>query len=129
MALIQWTDKLSVGNAQIDSEHKKLVDLVNRLHDAMKAGKAKEEIGGVLSELVNYTMVHFKNEEALMAKGGYPNLAAHQKEHQDLKLKVQDLLKKYNAGSVTLGIETANFLRDWLQKHILETDKQYMDYV
>jgi len=129
MGLIKWSDKLSVGNTQIDSEHKNLVNLVNRLHDALKAGKAKEEIGSVLSELVNYTMVHFKNEEALMAKGNYPGLAEHQKQHRELKVQVQELLKKHNAKSVTLGIETANFLRDWLQKHIMQTDKQYMDYV
>lgn len=129
MPLIQWSEAFSVGNTQIDQEHKKLVDLINKLHQAMKEGKAKSQIGTILTELVHYTMTHFDNEEALMLKAGYPDMVTHKKLHLELKTQVQELLKKHNSGSITLGIETANFLKDWLQKHILEADKKYKEYI
>jgi hypothetical protein len=45
MSLIQWEEKYSVKHATIDSQHKKLVELINNLHEAMKVGKAKDKLG------------------------------------------------------------------------------------
>ena len=53
MALITWSSMFSVGVAEIDNQHKKLVELINQLNDAMHAGKGADVMGKVLSELVN----------------------------------------------------------------------------
>ena len=42
MALINWNDSFSVNVAVIDQQHKKLVDMINDLNDAMKQGKGKD---------------------------------------------------------------------------------------
>jgi len=55
MALITWNAALSVGVKEIDDQHKKLIDLVNQLNDAMHAGKGRDVLGAVLAELVKYT--------------------------------------------------------------------------
>ena len=41
MALITWTDKMSVGIAKIDKEHQGLVELLNTLHSEMLAGRGQ----------------------------------------------------------------------------------------
>ncbi len=125
MAFIDWTDQLSVHIRRIDDQHKKLISIVNTLFDAMSQGKAKEVMGKVLNELIQYTRTHFQTEERLMQQYGYPDLAAHKKEHDELTRTVLDLQDKYNKGAIMLSVETSNFLKAWLTQHIMGTDKKY----
>ncbi len=126
MTLVEWNEKLSVGVAIIDDEHKNLVGMLNKLYDAMQAKHSEEALGKVLDELVAYTASHFKHEEALFAKAGYPAAAEHEKEHTDLTKQVLDVQKKYREGATaTLSTEVLNFLRKWLLTHILGSDKKY----
>lgn len=124
MALMDWNDRLSVGVEIIDSDHKKLVAMVNELHDAVKAARGKEVLGKVLDGLVAYTKTHFGHEEAEMARTKYPQTAEHTKEHVSLTKQVLDVQKKYQAGNTAvLSMEVMAFLRDWLLKHIQGSDK------
>ncbi len=123
MSLITWNDQLSVGINQIDEEHKKLVQLINGLHDHMLAGDAKEILGKVLDRIIQYTALHFGTEEKLMQQYAYPAAVAHFAEHKKLVNTALDLQKKFNAGSHAITMETMTFLRDWLQHHIRESDK------
>jgi hypothetical protein len=49
MALYDWNESYSVGVKTMDDQHKKLIGMINQLHDAMKEGKGSSEIGSVLS--------------------------------------------------------------------------------
>ena len=129
MALIAWNDKLSVQVRQFDDEHKKLIVMVNQLHDAMKEGKGKQVIGDVLNGLINYTKNHFAAEEQLMKAHGYPEYEKHKKEHNQLTLTVLDLQKGYAAGNAPLSQSVMNFLKDWLTNHIQGVDKGYGPYL
>lgn len=122
MTFIEWSSELSVGFSQIDEEHKKLVDLVNRLHEAMSKGKSSQILGSLFDEMVSYTQTHFHSEERLMKDHAYPEIIAHVKEHQDLIRQVGDLHEKYKAGTALLSIATMDFLKKWLASHILGTD-------
>lgn len=127
MAIINWSENLSVKIKSIDEQHKKLVLLINNLHDAMRAGKGKDVLGPILDELVSYTKTHFTYEEGLLSKAGYMELQGHKREHTALIDKVEELQKKYKAGNTTITIETMTFLKDWLNGHILGTDRRYSD--
>ncbi len=129
MALISWNDNFSVNNALIDSQHKKLVTLVNELHDSMKAGKGKDALAKTFYELINYTKEHFETEERMMQKVNFSGYATHKKEHDTLTKEVLDLKEKFDAGKTMLSIEVLNFLKNWLTVHILDTDKQYADFI
>jgi hemerythrin len=125
MAFIDWNGSLSVGVQQIDNEHKKLVDLVNTLNDSMKTGKSKETLQNVFSELVDYTIKHFTNEEMLMQKVKYGNLAVHKREHDELTKKARVLKDDFIAGKMMISIEVRDFLKNWIINHIQKTDKLY----
>ncbi|MDK9700764.1 MAG: bacteriohemerythrin [bacterium] len=128
MAIIQWSDRFSVKIQQIDNQHKKWVDIINRLHDAMVGGKGADVIGSVLLEVVNYGKMHLDYEEQLMAKYGYPDLAAHKFEHDVLKKKIADLHAKFQAGNKFLTLDVMNMLKDWLMQHIEGVDKKYTEH-
>jgi hemerythrin-like metal-binding protein len=124
MALISWSNMLSTGISEQDTQHKKLIDLINQLNDAMQAGKSTEVLGKVLSELVNYTVYHFGYEEKLMAQYKYEDTPAHKAEHTKFVQTAGDLKKKFDSGNAVISVEIMNFLRDWLTNHIMKTDKK-----
>jgi hemerythrin-like metal-binding protein len=123
MPLLQWNNALQIGHAQIDREHKKLVELLNRLYDAMQAGHGKEACGKILDELIDYTRVHFAFEERLMAQHGYAQTAAHKAQHASLVQEVLQFKSRFDAGSIALSVSLFKFLKEWLSNHILQSDK------
>ena len=126
MALVSWDEKLSVGVRSIDDQHNKLVTLLNQLHDGMMAGKGKEVVGPVLMGLIDYTATHFKHEEDLFTRTGYPETEAHKREHAELVRRVLQIQQTYEEkGPSVLTIQVMNFLKDWLTHHILGADRAY----
>ena len=125
MSLIKWDESLSVNVAEIDLQHKKLVAMINELHDAMKSGKGKDVMGNIISGLISYTATHFKAEEKYFTLYKYPDTTAHMKEHAAFVKKVSDFQHDFEGGRLTVSIDTLYFLRDWLQGHIKGTDKKY----
>jgi hemerythrin len=129
MALLTWNDGYSVKVKQFDDQHKKLIDMVNELHDAMKVGKGREVLEKILAGLIQYTVTHFANEERLMKLHNYPGYEQHKKELNLLTLQVSDEQKKYREGSAVLSQSVMTFLKEWLQNHIQGTDKNYSAFL
>ena len=130
MPLMTWNEKMSVGVKVLDDDHKRLVALVNELHDALKTGHGKDALGKILDSLVTYTKSHFAREEQFFARTNYPDSAAHKKEHDDLTNQVLLVQAKFNSGASTgLSLQVMNFLRDWLTNHIQGSDKKYGPYL
>lgn len=129
LPLIDWTDALSVGIASIDDQHKKLVELLNALHDSSVTGKGNEQIKGILQELVGYTVNHFAYEEKLFAEHGYPETDSHKEAHVALTSQVGKFNEEFQAGNAKLSGDLFKFLRTWLNGHIRGTDKLYGPYL
>lgn len=129
MSLIEWSDALSVGYAEIDEDHKKLVVMVNDLNDAVLGGKEQSTVEGILEELLEYTGWHFRHEERLMQQSEYPGYFEHKKEHENLVTQAVDLFKKYQDGDESVPGLLMPFLKDWLTNHILGTDMKTGAYL
>lgn len=126
MPLMNWNDSFSVGIAAVDSDHKKLVEMVNNLFDGVREGKGTDAVGAVLDDLIAYTVEHFNREEKMFASCGYPDAASHKQQHEDLKQQVLAIQGKFHDGtSKTLTLDTMNFLKDWLTNHIRGSDQKY----
>ncbi len=128
MAFFQWTPELSVGIQDIDLQHKKLVDLINRLYDAIKSRQAGQILETILADLVDYTVTHFTYEEMFLDKNGYPELAAHKPKHNNFVAKIKQYMEDHKSGKLFLSTEIMDFLKDWLTSHIMGTDKEYAKY-
>lgn len=129
MAYMEWRSRLEVGHAKIDGEHRSLVEALNRLHAAMKQGKGREEIEGILLFLKDYTANHFRGEEALMMAHHYPGTRTHCAIHADLMKQVGDLIRDYQAGRRLLTTAVLDFLEDWLVTHIMGEDKALGEFL
>lgn len=125
MALIEWDDKFSVKINKFDDQHKKLVAMVNQMHDAMKVGKGREVLGDILQSLAQYTMSHFADEEQKMKHYGFPGYEEHKKQHNMLVLQVRETLEEHRQGKPILTQSIMEFLKKWLTDHIQDCDKNY----
>jgi len=125
MALLNWSDKYSVGVRALDDQHTGLFQTLNDLHGAMLKGHAQSLTGPLLRKLVDYTHRHFAAEESMLVSTGYPGLAAHRVKHRELTKQVEEYVARFEKGEITLNLSLMNFLRDWLTNHIQKTDKEY----
>ena len=126
MALFEWNDTMSIGIEVIDKDHRLLVDLLNLLDEAVADGQGKETTGSVLNSLSDYTEYHFSREELMLKACNYPDLERHIQAHDALKARVNEVRKDYEQGdSADIDRYVLEFLKDWLQAHIIGRDKLY----
>jgi len=125
---VEWKESYSVGVDDLDGDHKRLIELINRFQTAYKYHTGEEFERQALNELVDYTKYHFEREEKMMEEVGYPDLQAHKEIHRIMIAKVGEFQNEYKrTGHEALeGVTT--FLSEWLIDHINGTDKKYGPY-
>ena len=126
---VTWSRHLSVGIAEFDEDHRKLLELINRLRTMILYESGREAEKRALDELVDYTRDHFRREEELMEKYGYPGFEEHRKQHQEMAARVEQLTREYEQR----GRETLQALTDYLKsrfiEHISVTDQKYRTFM
>lgn len=130
MSFFPWSDEYSVHLRVIDNDHKDLVATVNELHDAIREGSAKGQIGQIITNLAHYVDDHFTREEALMEAYDYPGLADHKRIHRHLTRMVYAIRTVFAAKPMEIDpAKLLRFLRDWLIHHIVEEDRKYVPFL
>lgn len=125
MSFIVWSDKFLVNVKEIDKQHKKLVSIINDLHSAMKEGKGMDIVSSAVENLADYAIIHFATEEKYMKQFGYPGYQEHKSEHDRFSQKALDFKNGLKDEKVGLSVEVLLFIKDWITRHILGTDKKY----
>ncbi len=129
MGYLKWSDRYSVEIVEIDEQHKKLINLINEMYDAMQAGKGREIIDTVIDEFVDYTVYHFDTEERLLRQHGYPNYDDHKEMHDHIAKKARELKKNLDKGDKPSNIDVMLLMTNWLNTHILEEDRKYVPHI
>jgi len=123
-----WTDEYELGIPVIDSQHKRIIDYINRVYDALENDANQDEINEVLTHLVDYTFSHIAFEEAMLEEVDYEDLSAHQLTHKTFTRLIENLRFRAQQGEA-VGAELAAFLKNWLLSHIMSEDLRYVDAV
>ncbi|MDX8338744.1 hemerythrin family protein [Draconibacterium sp. IB214405] len=122
---IRWSDKLSIGNRVMDNDHQSLIEIYNNLVDFMETNGNRNDFAAILSKMTDYSLAHFKKEEAYMEEIAYPELNKHIRLHGEYIYKIAmfnyDLL---GANPPDPG-DIIKFLEKWWQSHILSVDIKY----
>jgi hemerythrin len=129
MTFMPWSEQFVLGIESIDKQHRWLVDATNRLHEQLHAPVPDNTVvREVLEGLVEYTVNHFILEEDIFKRLGYPAAEGHNKEHDTFTREAIQLLLSFESGKAVTA-EALEFLKEWLQHHILKVDKAYVPFM
>lgn len=130
MAEIEWNDSFSVGDADIDGQHQKWIEIHNDLHRKMVSGKVGAQDGiEALQAMLDYVRFHFSFEEKYMYDRHYPGFIKHRRIHKDFDCLLYGYCRKAEAREIVLNSEIINLLKNWLLDHIAIEDKKYAHFV
>jgi len=121
-----WRDQFSVGNNVIDSDHKHLIETINRV--GQSAGtKNRVELAAAFDALSRYSQAHFDREEKIAYAVGYKQVPHLNQSHKELLKQLAELGGEIDALGLEFPPEAVvhftNFLGDWLINHILREDR------
>lgn len=123
MALL-WRHQFSVGNDLIDSDHKYLLEIINRAELCLQAVDVAA-LTSVLDELANYGKSHFDREEIVARAVGYPKADLLHVSHTVLVEHLKKFREAMGSSWPQAKVdEFVTFLRDWLIQHVIKEDMQ-----
>ncbi len=130
MSRIEWDQTWSVGDDQLDKEHKTLVALINRLADSeVQHGLDPQVWRECFSEMVLYAENHFRHEEERMGQVGFPELESHRAGHMRFRKQLSILASEAEVAPRGALPDLHSFLAGWFKEHILKEDQRYKPYV
>lgn len=121
-----WNKSFEIGIPAIDSQHRRLVDLINALATAITEGGKLPDVLSLFGELMEYAAVHFSYEESLMATCPLPEAekARHRKAHQGFIDKAREIKQSPDLLKAEVAEQVLDFLTTWLISHILGSDRK-----
>ncbi|NEW60135.1 hemerythrin family protein [Sulfurovum sp. bin170] len=128
MKLLQWKDAYSMGEIEIDKQHKGLFDLSNEIYKLVEAGvDDNEHFRELFMALNDYSIEHFIYEEMYIQEEGFPGLEEHIGQH----LKFNDKLKELCVGidKETHIKDIGEFVATWLVEHVINEDMKYKKFI
>lgn len=124
--LITWSSQYNLGIVEIDSQHQKMIGIINKLYAAMQASTEKEEMKTILQELIDYADYHFETEEKHFVDFYYEEMIEHIKAHDAYREKISKFVEEYYNNAIMLSFEMMDFLGEWWTKHIQGVDRKYV---
>ena len=127
--IFEWDARtLGLGIPEIDGEHQQIIQSMNRLYHLSQSGSRGPQLGQAYDNLAAVTVKHFKDEEAYMAKIGFPDVRKHSLVHKQLLDRLGQFKSEFDKTGV-FGEEFFMFLKMWLKAHICGIDTKYAQHV
>ena len=128
LALV-WDDALACGQPEIDHQHQQLYHLSNTLLAAITSGRYPEEAKLQMQLLIAHVAQHFHDEEAVLARAGYPDLASHAQEHNRLIAKAKALQQEMGGIHTDLPSLLTFLALDLVKGHIMGWDRRFFNFL
>lgn len=127
MAILQWIPDLNTGIEEIDVQHRRIVDYINRLYE-LRESPDRKAVADVIEETIDYTVSHFAFEEGMIEQAGYMFSGPHKRVHDLFVQRVAEIKSRFELGEDVVD-ELHGMLSRWLFNHIRNEDRGYVDTV
>lgn len=128
MSFLEWSAEYEFGIPEIDSQHRRWLEILNSFYDHLNESALKEHLLKTVDQALEYTLFHFGYEEEFMGKIGYPRIS----EQRQMHIDIVNLLKKFKRDilddKVIVSTGVTRELKRWFNEHILVEDKAYADF-
>ncbi|WP_173985345.1 bacteriohemerythrin [Magnetospirillum sp. SS-4] len=132
--VLLWRDDMSVGQADIDGDHRQLVALVNEFEAIARRLPEDRALHVALAGLRDAAAYHFSREEAILEACLCPDRDVHRQEHRALLDEIDAMIRRYfverseRISKASLG-GAAEFLRRWLIDHVIRRDLRISEHL
>lgn len=128
MTLIKWKKEYDTNLVEINHQHLELMHLLNELNIKYINGYKTSDLIEILNKLSNYALTHFATEEKFFDKYNYPHKDIHIEDHNHFIRKIEYYKDELQNNQTDFFKDMLNFLTAWLNDHLLNMDKKYIQY-
>ena len=128
MSEFVWSQQLSIGVPAMDSDHRKIINYMNALAQAVERNAAFGELNIAFQQLAEFTRKHFSDEEKLMGSIDYDRITTHKAIHAKLLAELDQHYQEFNR-THKVSDSVFRFLTFWLKSHICGIDRKYGDQI
>ena len=124
-----WRTAFESGNPVIDTQHRALFADANKLLGAMLEEQQKDVVAALVEAFIADVVQHFREEEAIITRAGFPGAAGHASLHQALIEKANTLASHFRAGNLSIGEMFEYLAHDVVARHMLIVDHEFFPYL
>ncbi len=123
--VLKWDHELDTGVTWIDNQHRKLLEQLNLLINAIIHEDHYEVVNKSLKFLHTYVQAHFGTEEGLMQKHFFPGFESQRKQHSYFIKRLEEFsqLQDRKGPSREVAMQLAGELWRWFKEHIVKMDR------
>lgn len=124
---IVWKDSYCIGIPIIDEQHRCIVSIINSIHYFIEEHRELDVLNSIIDMMIQYTVIHFMTEEAMLKENGYPHIDDHVQLHQQL---INQLKVVSHKATQDRDVEPLmKLLKAWWPSHINQEDRKYVPFM
>jgi hemerythrin len=127
MKALCWLDSMSVGVAELDDDHKRIIAALGEIRTALDAGE-REKAYGLSLGLLNVARAHVAKEYAFLHEIGFPGIEA-VISAQNASLDNIRTLSAQILSDMPAGQELATSMAHAFVQYLLRADINFKSYV
>lgn len=125
----------NVGVMSFNKQHLRLASyavefnqIVEQLADREPTPADWKHIDALFSRISLFVATHFREEEELMERYGYPEYPGHKNQHDKFVEELAKIQSQINNRNIRFKGKLGTLLWDWLYHHINEVDYGYREF-
>ena len=124
----EWDESITTGNRQLDDEHKRLIQILNRIEAHQNDPVESEAVSLVIEEIREFASYHFRHEEKYMQQINFPDFEDHKEQHKRFREKIASLCLDVMDHKKEAPKNIYQCLSDWVANHTCCADKKFCEY-
>lgn len=128
MKEIEWNESFYTGVRKLDDQHKKIIDMINKLIEMGDLEVNSESISNTLQKMTEYSQEHFDTEEKFMLEYNYPEYSTQKEQHREFIKKTAIFCFETMNYKTSVPKEILIYLKEWWVSHILASDMKYKSF-